>query len=153
MKFTYLISTWSCRYRTALKEIKTLRELNRLQWKGVPKLYGYCITPTEIVYAVSQIVGRPLCRGMGISMSCAIARDLAEHIETTPDPGLSTLTFLSKVRIIKNWLLTKHSFWLQTLKEPVFALIKLFMNFYWHFCKFFVCDLNKRIYMQIRIWA
>ena len=86
------------RYKTALKEIRVLRKLRDLNWFGVPKLYGACVAPNEIMYAVSRVKGTPLCSGVGANSTCLVVRELNSYILHTSKPTLATLTFLSKVR-------------------------------------------------------
>ena len=85
------------RYQTAKKEIEALAKLEELKWNGIPKLYGACITPNRVTYAVSLVEGKPLCEGVGNSTSCLMAKKLIKYIVHTTKPTLTTLIYLHKV--------------------------------------------------------
>ena len=89
------------RYKTALKEIETLQKLEKLNWNGVPKFYGACVSSMKVIYAVKRIYGTPICRGFGTSLSCVLAKDLKAALTKTKDSHLSTMIFLSKVTNVR----------------------------------------------------
>ena len=89
------------RYTKAVLEVDVIRKLSALKWSGFPKLYGACITPNEVTYAVEQIEGNPFCKGTGLNATCYLAKDIMHYIFTTSNANLNALKFLTNVSKIQ----------------------------------------------------
>ena len=82
-----------------MREIKNLYKLNKLGFEGAPTIYGSCIEPERIIYAVTRFTdSAEICKGQGIDLSCAMGQDVIAKLRTAKQPGTEALKFLEKVR-------------------------------------------------------
>ncbi|CAK8693094.1 unnamed protein product [Clavelina lepadiformis] len=87
------------RYNSVVKEIENLKRLHSLGWRGIPILYGACVTESLAVYVTSKLRGLPLCDGSGVSLECAAGEEMRRSVEKLENRSQASLMWMSKVKL------------------------------------------------------